>query len=235
MSLSGYLTMPENFSSTMLSHADIWQAIDRLADQNNLSTSGLAKLAGLDATTFNKSKRLSGSGKKRWPSTESLAKVLDATDTPLEEFIALIRPDMTSDMDDTHDTPAPDHRIPIMGYAQAGGEGYFTDAGYPAGQGWDILEFPNLGDPDTYALEVSGDSMNPLYRDGDVLIISPKSNIRKGDRVVLRTNDGQVMAKELSHDRANAITLSSHNPEFDDKRLPRDQVDWIARILWVSQ
>jgi phage repressor protein C with HTH and peptisase S24 domain len=224
--------MPESFSSNMLSHADIWQAIDRLALTNNLSTSGLAKLAGLDATTFNKSKRLSGSGKKRWPSTESLAKVLDATETNLEDFIALIRPGITNTAAEENGV---DHRIPILGYAQAGGEGYFTDAGYPTGRGWDLLEFPNLGDPNTYALEVSGDSMRPLYRHGDVLIISPKSNIRKGDRVVMRTHDGQVMAKELSHDRANAITLSSHNPDFPDKKIPRDQVDWIARILWVSQ
>ena len=46
-------------------------------------------MAGLDPTTFNKSKRGTANGKLRWPSTESLAKVLAATGASFEEFAAL--------------------------------------------------------------------------------------------------------------------------------------------------
>ena len=74
----------------MLTHKQIWSAIDALAAKNRLSPSGLAKLAGLDPTTFNKSKRGAPNGKLRWPSTESISKVLAATGASLEDFVALV-------------------------------------------------------------------------------------------------------------------------------------------------
>lgn len=74
----------------MLTHAQIWKAVDALAERHGLSASGLAKLAGLDPTSFNKSKRGSESGKLRWPSTESISKILAATGTSLADFVALI-------------------------------------------------------------------------------------------------------------------------------------------------
>ena len=75
---------------TMLKHADIWRAIDSLAARNSLSPSGLARKAGLDPTTFNKSKRTTQQSKQRWPSTESIAKILFATNSTLAEFVELI-------------------------------------------------------------------------------------------------------------------------------------------------
>ena len=60
----------------MLTHAQIWSAIDRLAARAGLTASGLARRAGLDPTTFNKSKRMTAAGRARWPSTESIAKAL---------------------------------------------------------------------------------------------------------------------------------------------------------------
>jgi orotate phosphoribosyltransferase len=74
----------------MLSHEDIWNALDRLAQAFGYSPSGLAKQAGLDPTSFNKSKRTSPDGKPRWPSTESLAKVLSVTGATMSDFISLI-------------------------------------------------------------------------------------------------------------------------------------------------
>ncbi len=70
----------------MLTHAQVWSAIDKLALSKGFSTSGLARRAGLDPTTFNKSKRFSGEGKERWPSTESVAKVLNLTETDFVTF-----------------------------------------------------------------------------------------------------------------------------------------------------
>ena len=74
----------------MLTHNQIWGAIDALAARHGLSPSGLAKLAGLDPTTFNKSKRGGANGKLRWPSTESVSKVLSATGASLDEFVTLV-------------------------------------------------------------------------------------------------------------------------------------------------
>ncbi len=72
--------------SGSLTHARIWRAIDDLAGRHGLSTSGLAVKAGLDPTIFNPSKRLAKDGRPRWPSTESIARILDATGETVVEF-----------------------------------------------------------------------------------------------------------------------------------------------------
>ncbi|MCB9963734.1 MAG: helix-turn-helix transcriptional regulator [Rhodospirillales bacterium] len=74
----------------MFTHAKLWSAIDQLAQVNGYSASGLAKKAGLDPTSFNRSKRKGADGKLRWPSTESLSKVLAATNSTMAEFITLM-------------------------------------------------------------------------------------------------------------------------------------------------
>ena len=209
----------------MLTHAQVWSAIDGLAARAGLSASGLAKRAGLDPTTFNKSKRITAEGRARWPSTESIAKALAATGTPFDVFVALIG---TAERHATRP-------VPLLGFAEAGSGGYFDDGGFPVGEGWDEIAFPAVGDEPAYALEISGQSMQPAYRDGDVILVSPTAPIRRGDRVVVRTRDGEVMAKELKRRTAKSIELRSLNAEHEDRTLAVADVLWIARILWASQ
>ena len=212
-----------------MKHDDIWRALDTLAAEYGLSASGLAKKAGLDATTFNPSKRRMPDGRARWPSTESLAKVLDATGASLEMFTSLV----TGAAAVT--TARPPRRIPLLGLAQAGGNGFFDDAGFPVGGSWDEVSLPEIGDPHAYALEISGDSMEPVFRDGDMVVISPAAPIRRGDRVVLRTAAGEVMAKQLARRSAKRIELKSLNPEHRDRSFDLMEVAWVHRIIWASQ
>jgi phage repressor protein C with HTH and peptisase S24 domain len=209
----------------MLTHAQIWNALDRLAQRNNMTASALAKKAGLDPTTFNKSKRITPEGRSRWPSTESVAKALAATNTKVETFVSLI----------TDGAKPPISTVPLIGLAQAGGGGYFDDAGFPVGKGWEEVPVPQVTDEHAYALEISGDSMKPAYRDGDVIIVSPGTPIRRGDRVVVKTKEGEVMVKELKRRTAKTLELQSLNPAHADRTLSPDDVEWIARIVWASQ
>jgi phage repressor protein C with HTH and peptisase S24 domain len=209
----------------MLTHAQIWTAIDRLAARAGLSASGLAKKAGLDPTTFNKSKRITPDGRARWPSTESVAKSLAATGSSVETFIALIS-----------ETPRPiTQAVPLIGFAEAGSRGYFDDGGFPVGKGWDEIAFPSVNDEHAYALEISGTSMEPAFRKGDVIVVSPAAPVRRGDRVVVKTKDGEVMVKQLARKTAKTIELHSLNPDHAARTLPMSEVLWIARIMWASQ
>jgi phage repressor protein C with HTH and peptisase S24 domain len=209
----------------MLTHAQIWTALDRLAARAGLSASALAKRAGLDPTTFNKSKRITPDGRARWPSTESVAKALAATGTAVDTFVSLI----------TDSSEAAAQAVPLIGFAEAGAGGYFDDGGFPVGKGWDEIAFPAVNDEHAYALEISGDSMMPAYRDGDVIIVSPAAPIRRGDRVVAKTKKGEVMVKELKRKTGKSIELRSINSEHPDRSLPLRDVVWIARIVWASQ
>ncbi|MCH7693794.1 MAG: helix-turn-helix transcriptional regulator [Proteobacteria bacterium] len=210
----------------MLTHSDIWRAIDRLAREYGFSASGLARRSGLDPTTFNKSKRTMRDGRLRWPSTESISKILTATGAGLEEFVSYVGDGGGGGISRT---------IPLIGFAQAAMAGCFDDAGHPVGAAWDEIAFPALGDPHAYALEISGDGMEPVYRDGDTVIVSPWANIRRGDRVVIRTGSGAVTAGVLRRRSVRRIDVGSINPRHEDRTLPVDDVQWMARIVWATQ
>jgi phage repressor protein C with HTH and peptisase S24 domain len=216
--------MAKHKSQRILTHAQVWTALDRLAERAGMSASGLAKRSGLDATTFNKSKRVTGDGRERWPSTESVSKALAATNSSIETFVQLIG-----------DGPRGTQSVPMLGLAQAGNGGNFDDSGFPAGKGWDEVALPSSGDEHAYALEISGDSMKPAYRDGDIVIVSPGTAIRRGDRVVVKTSGGEVMVKELKRRTTKTVELQSLNPVHADRTVDADDVAWIARIVWASQ
>lgn len=211
----------------MLSHRALWDGIDALAQRHGLSVSALAKVAGLDATAFNVSKRVSKDGRERWPSTESISKVLDATGETMDSFLA--------GGTFLHHDSSRFQTVPLLGLAQAGAGGFFDSAGFPAGQGWDEVSLPSPGDPGIYALEIQGDSMEPLYREGDRVVVSPTEQVRRGDRVVVKTREGEVMAKILFRQTANQIELHSLNPAYGPRIINSKDIEWIARIIWASQ
>src|SRR5271154_2968457 len=97
-------------AARMLTHGQIWTALDRLAERAGLSASGLARRAGLDPTTFNKSKRITPDGRERWPSTESVAKALAASNSSIDTFVQLIG-----------DSARTVQSVPLLGFAQAAG------------------------------------------------------------------------------------------------------------------
>ncbi len=211
----------------MLSHKQVWNAIDVIAERYGYSASGLAKKSGLDPTSFNPSKRNGPDGRPRWPTMESISRLLQASGATIDEFSELLT--------GRKGQPPKRKQIPLMGFAKAGKGGFFDDSGFPAGNGWDEIDVPGVTDQNAYALEITGDSMMPVYREGDTIIISPAATTRKGDRVVVRTTDGQVMAKIMQRQTSKTLELGSFNPSHATKVLDMKDVDWIARILWASQ
>jgi phage repressor protein C with HTH and peptisase S24 domain len=209
----------------MLTHAQIWMAIDRLAARAKLSASGLAKRAGLDPTTFNKSKRITPDGRARWPSTESVAKSLAATGATLDQFVALI----------SEEAPPPGKSVPLISLIEAGASGRFDENGFPCGEGWDALPFPAIEDAHAYAVEITGDSFLPVYRDGAHIIVSPAAPVRRGDRIIVKTRSGEVMLRELKRKTASTLELKSLVPQQADGMLAAEDVLWAARIVWASQ
>jgi phage repressor protein C with HTH and peptisase S24 domain len=211
----------------MLKHADVWRAIDRLAQEHGLSPSGLARRAGLDPTTFNKSKRITREGRPRWPSTESIAKILTATDATLAQFVDHVA--------NGSDEEAYVHRIPIVGLPQAGSEGFFDEQGFPKGNSWDQIAFPDIHDRNAYALEIIGSAMEPVYREGDIVVISPAADIRRGDRVIVKTKECEIIGKVFQRETATRLELSGFNPSNGERVIDKNDVLWRARIVWARQ
>ena len=209
----------------MLTHAQIWAAIDRLAARAGLSASGLAKRAGLDPTTFNKSKRITRQGRERWPSTESVAKSLAATGISVEEFVTLI----------TERPPESGRKLPFLALAQAGTGSQFDASGFPAAKGWNEMTFAAPPDEHAYALEVTGEALQPTYRDGTVIIVSPAAPARRGDRIVIMTRAGELLARELRRTTGKTIDVRTLDADRAESMLATEDVAWMARIVWASQ
>ena len=212
----------------MLKHADIWAAIDRLAAELGLTASGLARCAGLDPTTFNRSKRVTREGKTRWPSTESIAKIFDATDTDLRHFCDLLGPPGVG--------PAEQRRsLPLVSLVDAQSNHSFDSAGRPKGDHWDEIAVPEVTDPQAFAIEVCGSNLEPAYSDGDVLIVSPAIAPRRGDRVLVCSVGGGIVLGRLMRHTARRIELRSLPAEGDDHSLGIDEVAAVFRIVMAKQ
>lgn len=207
----------------MLTHDQIWTAIDGLAARNGLSASGLARRAGLDPTTFNKSKRLTPDGRQRWPSTESIAKILLATGASLDEFVALV----------TDAGPAQEIRLPLLAAATAARTIDIVADRERRPAGWSEIALATLGEPHAVALEVEG--AGGLYRDGDLLLIVPGAQLRRGDRLVARLTDGTLLIGELKRETADTLDLVHSGQPEEVRILNRGEIGWTARIHWASQ
>lgn len=209
----------------MLKHADIWAAIDRLAQDNGLSPSGLARRAGLDPTTFNRSKRITHQGRRRWPSTESIAKILAATGTSLAQFVGFVN---------GNDIENERHTVPLASLNDLRNGIRFSPSGYTSGQQWDEIAAPAVTDPLAFAVEMCGADFEPVFRDGDILIVSPSAPPRRGDRVMIHTHDGIVQIGLLQRQTAKRIDIQTFDRNSQNSFV-LDDVAYVARILWASQ
>ncbi len=213
----------------MFTHPQVWDGIDKLAREKGWSPSRLAREAGLDPTTFNKSKRHTNQEKPRWPSTESLAKILDATNTPLEDFVSLMSGRAQERQSDASG------RMRCLSIEEAVEAPHFDDAGYPSGPRWEEIDFPGVADKNAFAIEVRGHKLLPTYRDGDLLVVSPSANVRRQDKVVLKTVDGAFELGVLSRRTAQRIELQKFGETQERATMEVANVSWLSRIVWASQ
>ena len=206
-----------------MQHGDVWRALDAIATRKGLTPSGLAKLAGLDATAFNKSKRISKGGRPRWPSTESIARALKAASVDYAEFANLV-------------SGSASLTIPFLELPDVSRTGLFGDNGLPEASKWDAITFPGgeWGEG-CFALEVIDDSLEPVYRAGDRLIASRHASLRPQDRVVCKTVSNQVIVGAIARQTSRRLDLNALVNGLEMTRLEVDEVNWVARIIWVSQ
>jgi phage repressor protein C with HTH and peptisase S24 domain len=210
----------------MLSHKQIWDGIDQLAARNGLSASGLAKRAGLDPTTFNKSKRTTKQGKPRWPSTESLSKILDATGTAMRDFVDLMAEGGAS-------RRAPE-RLKCTSLSQVEQGQGLDPAGFPTSAIADEVDFPVLEDSMSYVMEVDRDLAPPFLRAGDQAVIAPSSGIRRGDRVLGRLRSGEVFVGMLARRTAQRTVIQEMTPPFAERAISSEELEWLARLVWIG-
>lgn len=207
----------------MLTHTSLWLAIDRLAASQGLTPSGLARKAGLSATLFNPSKRIKN-GRPRWPSTESLAAILKATQCSLADFVALIEAKQRMKS-----------QIPLFTLTQAANNILFDQGGRACKDLGDFMPLPAAYDEGAFALEIDNETLAPFYPKGCRLILSPTEKPRRGEAVGVRTAQGTLLIKKLNREGILKIELGALIEGEPPLTLPRHDIIWMHRILWISQ
>lgn len=204
-------------------HGDIWRGLDELAARHGLSTSGLAKRAGLDATAFNKSKRTAKDGRPRWPSTESLSMALAAVNSDLVEFASIL-------------TGPSGMALPTVRLDQIlAGEALDSDGDLvlPAAGSGDVTD--EVWQSGAFIIEVTSTGFAPAYHAGDRLIVSPNSELRVDDRAMLKTRSGDYLIAKRQTAQMPGEEMEWQCLSGDPVRLPASSIVWASRILWLGQ
>lgn len=201
----------------MFTHDQIWAVIDRLAETRGLSASGLARQAGLDPTAFNRSKRISPNGKPRWPSTESLSKILAVTQCTMSDLLTLM-----------NQAPEAQKSVPVFSY-------HHVESGHLNEKASARLSVAfDIGD-DGFAVTLEDDQLHPLFRAGCVLVADPGAKVKGEDRVlVFSKKDGLKGGIVQSTQKKNLVILLP-GTHFSEMSLADSDIEWTARILWASQ
>ena len=207
-----------------MKYEQVWDAVDKLARAHGLSPSGLAKKAGLDATTFNKSKRIRPDGKKRWPSLDSINKILDACNVTFEQFYSLIDEGLTPEMMNA---------VPYINYSRLGSEKEIRDNRLVT-DGWKRMHFPDSSS-NLYAIDIDISDFEPFYRTGSSIIVSKNGEIRKNDRIVVILKNGDILIKEFVHRTPSTLVLCDLADSRKEMNVNLVDIELINRILWAGQ
>jgi hypothetical protein len=209
---------------------DIWLGIDHLADQVGVSPARLARMAGLDQAVFSAGRRRKPNGELRWPSMDSLAKVLHVAGVSLGDFVNYM-----------HGDPATrsGFKLPTLPLDRAADEKNYDDDGFPKGVGWDLVEFPDVQDPHCFGLHIKSDQYEPVYRAGDLLVCAPGISVRRGDRVVYRfknsvTGHAGLFIGTLLRQTPYTIDIAPLNGG-NVETIQAQHVLWLTRIAWARQ
>lgn len=113
-----------------------------------------------------------------------------------------------SDATETHIPRSAFRRVPVVGTASLGMDGFWTDLEYPVGHGDGYFEFPTT-DRDAYVLQVRGGSMHPAIRSGWYVVIEPNKQPQMGEFVMVKLTDGRSTVKEFLWHRDGEYVLNA--------------------------
>ncbi|MCA9277706.1 MAG: helix-turn-helix domain-containing protein [Phycisphaeraceae bacterium] len=164
----------------------------------------------------------------------------------LRRLLDLVAPDHAEKIHDSLQnamTPVPialPLEVPLINKVSAGYPTEFTDLGYPARIADEYVRVTDIGDPDAFACRVVGDSMEPEYRQGDIVVFSPMAMIVNGTDCFARLEpDHESTFKRVYFETdANGnqmIRLQPLNNIYPPRILPREMVAGLYAAVSVTR
>jgi SOS-response transcriptional repressor LexA len=124
------------------------------------------------------------------------------------------------------------HKAPLISWVQAGGFSPAVDMFIP-GEGEEYLEIIS-NDPNAFALRIKGHSMEPDFKPGDIIIISPNKQPESGNLVVAKLKwEGEATFKRLilSNDSVILRPLNPDYPEIIINGADRENVRIVGVVI----
>jgi SOS-response transcriptional repressor LexA len=134
----------------------------------------------------------------------------------------------------------PTNVVPVINRVSAGYPKDFTDLNYPKGVADAYVSSPDVNDPDAFAARVFGDSMTPKYREGDIVIFSPKAAVKNGDDAFVRFADtNQTTFKRVFYESddkgSGVIRLQPRNEKYRPQTISAEKLSGVWRAVFKYQ
>jgi phage repressor protein C with HTH and peptisase S24 domain len=127
----------------------------------------------------------------------------------------------------------PLHRVPVFDIGGAF-DGDWTDGQMPVGRGHMEVPVPTL-DPGAFGCVLHGDSMEPDFREGDILVFEPGEPVMDGDYCMVRTQDWATFKQVFfEEDKVRLVPLNRRYPERVLDRTGEEIVG-MAKLAWHSR
>ncbi|MFT9258713.1 MAG: helix-turn-helix transcriptional regulator [Acetobacter sp.] len=243
----------------MIAPQEVWTTLDRLALERGFTPSALARAAGLDATTFNPSRRVGADGAYRWPSVNSLLRALEALHIPLTVFAASLEggrgslaaaPGLPGGMPagqmSGRSAGAPYGMLPpassegaqgvrqvcSLPFSQLGQSGLFDRQGHPTGSAWDEQDCPFSIAAPAYMVRIDTARMEPVLREGASAVVVPGLVPRAQDRALLLGVGAEPCAGFVRG--GESLSIEPFAAPWQVLAVPPGRDVWLHRIVMVT-
>lgn len=124
------------------------------------------------------------------------------------------------------------HFVPVINKVSAGYLADFDDLGYPVGVADDYVRCPDLHDPNAFAVRVVGDSMEPKFSEGDIVVFSPAGTVENGDDCFVRLKEPhEATFKRVFFEKGKQVRLQPRNEVFAPMVVKGDRINGVYRAV----
>ena len=122
--------------------------------------------------------------------------------------------------------------VPVINKVAAGYPRDFNDLDYPVGIADDYIRCPDVHDPNAFAVRVVGDSMEPKFREGDIVIFSPAAEVNNGDDCFIRfTMPHETTFKRAFFESKDKVRLQPRNDKYAPSIVEGKRINGIYRAI----
>ena len=132
--------------------------------------------------------------------------------------------------DDVKDQPG--RWIPVINKVPAGYPAEFDDLGYPTGFADDYVRCPDIHDPNAFAVRVVGDSMEPKFSEGHIVVFSPAADVQNGDDCFIRLKSPhETTFKRIFFEKNKKIRLQPRNDAYAPLTVAGKRINGLYRAV----